>query len=807
MENELIDDTAQSGEAGAASNAEDLRLKALDLLDFPAVRQRLADHTTFFPARRLALELTPSFHSHEVEFLQRETAEGRSLLEQTGDVDLHASADASPAVTRAALGGVLSGASLLGLAESLDVQRRARSTVLRVGQTIPLLMAMAEAIPDLDELQRQIRSRVGRNGDVVDDATPTLGALRSQVRQAYGRVTQALTHVIQSSVGREALQDQVISIRGDRFVVQVKAEMRHRVPGVVHDASNTGATLFIEPFATVDLCNAWRELVLEEEREVQRVLRELSILVGTLADDIRRGGEMTARLDFALARARYSAAIRGVPVFPRMAEGRSEALEMTVRLLNARHPLLATAVPITVGVGPGWSVLVITGPNTGGKTVAMKTVGLLALMHQSGLQISADEGSSLPAFDSIYADVGDQQDIEQSVSTFSSHMRNVIDILAEAGSASLVLLDEIGTSTDPEEGSALAKAILGHLASRGIPTLATTHHHSVAAYAEATAGMMNASVQLDPSTLRPTYHVTMGIPGRSYAISVAARMGLPQEIMEHALGLIEPQYLRFEDWLSELQNERDQLSMRLHEAEEARAQADAIRQDLRTQLEYLVAHREDILDSTRREMLSRYEAADRKLRSAEAALSWRVPGAGLEEAKAEVTNVRRELEAQRVRPLASPLGTERRPIGVGDLVNVRGLNLQGTVASVSEQVREAEVNVGKVHLRMDLSRLSRVEEVSDTGPPNIHLDLAPSLSTPDLDLRGLRAEEALMRLDEFLDKAVSDGLSSVRIIHGRGTGVLRQVVREQLVSHPLARSFAPEAPERGGNGVTVVELA
>jgi DNA mismatch repair protein MutS2 len=846
VEEVVNQDTLESIDAGASSEQDDLRAKALALLDFHAVRQRVAERVTFFPARELALRMTPSYRRYEVEELQRETAEGRLFLDQTGDVDLHTTEDILPFVMRAALGGILTGMELLAVASSLDVQRRARTAVLRGREGTPSLADMALGIPELPELGRQIRARITQRGEVADDATPSLRAIRSQVRQAYERVTHALTRIIQSSTGQEALQDQVISVRGDRLVVQVKSEMRRRVPGIVHDASNTGATLFIEPFATVELCNQWRELALQEQREIERVLRDLSVLVGELAGDLRRGVELTARLDFILARARYSAAIRGVAATsppvplsaggeggPKSGVGPKEAMSSTtypssksaspfgppsppaergtggeVRLLNARHPLLGSAaVPVTINIGPGWSALVITGPNTGGKTVAMKTVGLLAMMHQSGLHIPADQGSALPVFDGIYADVGDQQSIERSVSTFSSHMRSVIGILAQASTGSLVLLDELGSSTDPEEGAALAKAILDHLASRGISTIATTHYRAVAAYAQATPGMANASVELDPVTLRPTYRLTMGIPGRSYAMAVASHLGLPQEIMQKAQSLMEPQHLRFEDWLNELQRERHQLQARLQEAEEARAQAEASRRQLEEELEYLATHREDILEDARREAAAHYEEVRRKLRRAEAATTWAVPPEELRAARAEVSEVGRELKAERKLAPTPPRRAEQRPVAVGDLVCIRGLNLQGTVVALPEQGGEATVSIGKVRINVGLGRLSRAEEQPEAQAPEVQVALAPGLTSMELDMRGMRVEEALARLEDFLDKAVRDGLSSVRIIHGRGTGVLRQVVREHLARHPLAKSFEPEARERGGNGATVVELA
>ncbi len=795
--------------------ADGLRDRALRLLDFHQVRQHVANRVTFFLARQLALTMTPSYRRMEVEELQQETAEGLALLQLVGEVDLHSAVDTSDLVARAGIGGVLSGAELLAVADSLEVHRRARAAVLRSRGKLPMLADIVEGIPELQELRRQIRKKIDARGEVADDATPTLRAVRRQAQQAYDRVTRTLQSLIRSAAGQEALQEPIITTRNERVVVPVKSEMRSRVPGIVHDASNTGATLFIEPFATVDMGNDWRELALEEQRETLRVLRDLSTLVGELAEDIRRGDELAARLDFVLARARYSISIRGISLPSRRAgrqdDGASEVFDMSLRLLGARHPLLGrSAIPINVSLGPDWSALVITGPNTGGKTVAMKTVGLLALMHQSGLQTPADEGSSLPVFDGIYADIGDQQSIEQSVSTFSSHMRNVVEILAEVSPASLVLLDELGTSTDPEEGSALAKAVLEHLALMGVSAIATTHHRSVATHAEASPAMRNASVQLEPSSLDPTYTLTMGIPGRSYAMAVASRLGLSDEIMERAKSLLEPQHLRFEDWLNELQADRQRLQTRLQEAEESRARAETVRRELEAQVDYLAAHQEEIFDSTRREALAQYEDARRRLRRIDAALSWDVPANAAGDAQARIAEVRRELEEVNVRPATPQLrrAVEQRPIEIGDSVDIRGLNLKGSVVSLPEQGSEAEVNIGKVRLRIDLRRLSRTEEtVQEDEEPGVRFELGPALGTTELDLRGLRAADALIRLEEFLDSAVRDGLGAVRVIHGRGTGALRDAVRDHLSHHSLVRSFERETPERGGNGATAVELA
>ena len=787
-------------EEGPGRGRNELRAAALEALDFHAVRRAVADCAFFPPARRLALDITPSYDEREVEAFQRETAEGRAFLENV-DLNLYSPTDPSVAVARASLEGVLTGQELIEVAESIELQLRARSALLHRRDRVPILAGIVEDIPDLDELRRQIRRSIGEHGgEVLDSASEAIASIRRRLRPAYERVIESLNRIIQSPEDREALQDNVISFRGERLALQVKADMRHRVPGVVLDASNTGATLFIEPFATVELCNEWRELALEEEREANRILRDLSTLVGSVAEDIERGIESVSRLDLILARARYSARIAGIRPIRSGSEG--------LRLLSARHPLLGDdAVPVDVAVGPGWSVLIITGPNTGGKTVAMKTVGLLAAMHQSGLQVSAEEGSSVPVYEGIYADVGDRQSIERSVSTFSSHMRNVIDILGDATASSLVLLDEIGTSTDPEEGSALARAVLDNLAERGITTVATTHYRAVAAHAEGHPRMSNASVQLDAQTLLPTYELTLGVPGRSYAMSVAANLGLPGAIMEKAKSLIEPRHILFEDWLSELQRDRQRLREQTEEMERAGAQARLLRRELEERIDYLVTHREEMLDGVRRELTARYEQVSRKAKQIEAAAYWQPAAGELEQARADIEDTKRELDEEMERLPARPRPAPGRPVAEGDSVVLKGLDMVGQVLSVSGDEGEAEVSLGKVRLRIDTGRLKIVDAPERDEPTAVSVSLGPVLSSADLDIRGFRADEALAALEQFLDRAMRDGLGSVRIIHGKGTGALRQAVREHLERHPLARSFESEEPNRGGSGVTAVKLS
>lgn len=789
-----------------------IRRKSLESLDYSEVRAAVAEHTMFPLAKELAEDIKPVYTAGEVEKLQRETRDGMAHLEESGDPDLSATGDATEAVARARLGGVLTGKELLEVADSLEVLGRARSAFSRNTASAPILAEIASGIPELLEVQRQVRWKIGIRGEVLDGATPILGTLRRHTRAAYQHTVQALERIMRSPVGEEALQDRVISVRADRLVLQVRTELRHKIPGIVHDVSKTDSTLFVEPFATVDACNAWRELALEEDQETRKVLTELSELVGAVADDIRTGMRLTARLDLIMARARYSARLGGIAV----QVGDDESGPLVIRLVNARHPLLGrTAVPVSADIGADASVLVITGPNTGGKTVSMKTIGLLALMHQSGLCIPAEEGSILPVFDAVYADVGDQQSIAGSVSTFSSHMLNVIEILDHATTKSLVLLDELGTSTDPEEGSALAKAILQHLAKSGIKTVVTTHHRTVAAFAEASPGMMNASVDLDPSSLRPTYHLTMGVPGRSYAMSVARQLGLTEGIMAEAARLLEPQSMQFEDWLNELQSQRMQLKTMRQEAEDAKRAAETKAEALEAELDDLRSRREDIVASTRVDLSAQFEQARRKLRRAEAALSWDAPSGEpvdyeaikrarveLEEAQTEAVKLERTADDEPPEPT--------RPIRTGDLVQVRGLNVEGAVQSVDSANEEATVIVGDARFTLDVSRLIPVEGGISTEQPgpfrSINYDLEPTETPTQLDIRGMRADEASFTIEKLLDRALRDDVGSLRIVHGKGRGILRQSVQETLDRSSLVRSYRYADHRDGGIGVTVVEL-
>ena len=786
---------------------QELLARSLELLEFPRVREALASYAHLPVSRELALGLGPALDADTVRQRQQETAEARLLLDEAGATDLSIDRDARPIVRRAAMQGVLNGEDLLAVADTLDLIRGAKALGNRIQRRTPLLRAVARNIPDMRPLEREIRAKVTRSGELADDATPYLRQLRQESRTAYRRATRALEKIIGSDSAHEFLQEELITVRADRLVLPVKAEFRGRMPGIVHGVSDSGATLFVEPLATVALTNEWRERGAAEEEETLRILRLLTASVGKRSGDITYALEMAARIDLALAKARYAGAYRGAPI----EIGGSQAIE----LVEARHPLLHTEpIPLSLTVGGPVSGLVITGPNTGGKTVALKTLGLMVLMHQSGLQLPCESSTRLPVVDGVYADIGDQQSIERSVSTFSSHISAITAVLAHATERSLVLLDELGTSTDPEEGSALARAILAHLADRGVPTVVTTHHRTVAAFAEEQPSLGNASVELDPATLRPTYRLTMGLPGRSYAMEVAERIGLDRPVVDAAKGFLDPAHRRSEALLAGIQEERHQTRLRLQEAEEVRHHAAALEHELETRLEELAHAQERLLEETRHELQTQVRGVMARLKQAEAAATWEglaepPPPRVIEEARSEVAEVQRLLRS-RIWGRGARRPDRKVAIAVGDTVSIGPLGFTGTVVTAPGDDKKAEVLVGSARIRMDVERLRKVGSSPDQRPGRITVSLRPDGpvlgAEPELDLRGLRLHESLERLDAFLDTALAQGSRRLRVIHGKGTGVLRQGVWKHLAGHPGVGRFDFAPREAGGDGATEVEL-
>ncbi|MBO8142196.1 MAG: endonuclease MutS2, partial [Firmicutes bacterium] len=533
------------------------------VLEFPEIIERLAAETTFAPGRELASQLLPETDPDEVRRRLAETAEALKFVDEAGTV-LAGARDVRPAVARARIGGVLSGSELLDVAATAACAGRLRRIFLAEPETCPQLAAHALRLGTFAELEEAITACIGPDGQVIDDASPTLKRLRADIRAAQSRVRERLDAVVRSANLRPALQEPLVTVRNGRPVVPVKQEHKHLIPGVVHDTSASGATVFVEPLVVFELNNELQELRVREAREVDRILARLSAQAGEAADALLATVESLARIDLAMAKARLARSMRAVA--PKMNE------DSFIRIAGGRHPLLpGEPVPIDVRLGRDIRALVITGPNTGGKTVTLKTIGLFSLMAQAGLFVPAEPGTELAIFRGIYADIGDEQSIQQNLSTFSSHMSNIVAILRQAGPGCLVLLDELGAGTDPAEGAALAMAILDHLSGAGALCVATSHYSELKAFAHSRPGMENASVEFDPDTLRPTYRLQMGLPGRSMALAVAARLGLPGEVLENARGRLAREDLRVDELIHNLEASRREAEAELATAPPRRA--------------------------------------------------------------------------------------------------------------------------------------------------------------------------------------------------------------------------------------------
>jgi DNA mismatch repair protein MutS2 len=786
------------------------------LLEFDQVREQIAAYTKTVVGGERARALTPTRDLLEIATRQQETSEARQYLDQGGGLEFGPEEDFRELLQRALLGGLLRGEELFLVRELLRAARYDRTEMGR-HEEIPLLTSVSENIPELSDLERAISGAISPAGEVLDNASPVLHNLRREARNAQNRLNEIMERNLRRLQRAELVQEPLITQRNGRMVLLIKAEMRYRVPGIVHDVSDSGATVFVEPMPAIDMGNRWREARLAEEREVERILRQLSGMVGLSGEDLLLTLDLMARLDLDIAKARHSAAINAVA--PWVSD--QEVADRHLKLVRARHPLLTgVVVPVSVDLDREQGVMLITGPNAGGKTVTLKTVGLLAMMAQAGLHVPAEE-AHFPRFDGVYADIGDQQSIQQSMSTFSSHIANLKGIMSRATVHSLVLVDELGTSTDPEEGSALASAVLRYFQKIGSFVVGTTHHRGVSRFVQDQPGMVNASVDLDPTTLEPTYHVTLGLPGRSYALTIAARLGVPQEVIDDARSGISPVEQATEGLLQELQQERRVVEELREEAETARSEAVRQQRELDVQLADVEAAKANLVEESRQQLqrrisgiLDRLGRAERSLEAydlrQDAEARVRAETESVQEIQArreDVLEVQRQLESA----AWSPIEVERIPwqqiLKEGDRVYIRGIAQPVEVIAAADSQDRVEVLLGTMRAKIPVYQLERQAEGHPAAASQgVYLDRAPRKpANADLDLRGLRVDEALSRVDEALNDAALDGAGTVRIIHGKGTGALRQAIREYLGGHPLVVS-AQNGEGPGGDGITVAEL-
>ena len=787
-------------------------------LEYPAVLDRLAGRCRFNVAAARARELGPSGDRETVAYLLAVTAEAVDLLTTFPEVTIGGARDVRPLMARAAKGGRLLPPELLLVLDMLGAARNLRRGFLRlpdVENRFPRLLEFVDHIAEAPDLETDIGRSIGPRGDVLDTASEALARVRRDVRIAHGRLMDRLNALVGGGRHANALQDAIITTRDGRYVVPVKAEARAQLPGIVHDTSASGQTLFVEPLEIVELNNRWREQQLAEAHEIERVLDILSVGVASRAEALDAMVDAVAAVDLAMAKGLLAFDMRASR--PRLwGEGEGEAGDEgdghrshRIRLGRARHPLLdpETVVPIDIELGERFRVLLITGPNTGGKTVALKTVGLLTMMAQTGLFLPADETSIVSVFPAVFADIGDEQSIAQSLSTFSAHMRTVIGMLRHVTPDSLVLLDELGAGTDPQEGSALARALIATLLERGALVIATTHYSEVKAFAYATPGVENASVEFDVESLAPTYRLMIGVPGRSNALAIARRLGMPRSIVDAAAALLDPDEVRADALLQDIRRQRDEVEAALKRADEAEGEARQLRRiaarELRAAEQERQTARSEALAEAEGELAEVRDALKRLQRDRETVAATREH---VEQRRREVNRAAEVVKTFRRERIARPVpAVGARPIRPGDRVRITALGQEGEVAAVVDG--HADVLLGSLKVRQPIGALERLGRARTAAAERSVVKPPPPEPVPlEIDIRGHRAAEVEGMLDRYLEDAYRSGLPFVRIIHGKGTGALRQVVRELLSGHPAVAKQQLAPPEQGGDGATIATL-
>ncbi len=803
-----------------------------ETLEFPKILARLAKYTDFSAGAELALALTPAPDYREARERLTLTAEARALFVARPDFALGGITDIRPWVEQARHDVLIMPREMLQVRDTLLGAERVYRLLTRLESQFPHLADIAWRITPQPQLVAAINRVLDERGEVRDTASPELARIRHDLRVAQERIQERLRRMVTSPEIARSLQDTVITRREGRFVIPVQANFKGQVPGVVHDRSATGMTLFMEPLAVVELNNALRELTLAEEEEVYRILAALTREVADAGMALDALIAALAELDLALALARYAEELQAtqpelLPLphpLPEVTDDNYSA-GAVLRLEGARHPLLdpQKVVPVDIVLNPETHILIVTGPNTGGKTVSLKTAGLLVLMAQSGMHLPADAGSALSYFEAVYADIGDEQSIEQSLSTFSSHLANIVSFLERIDYRALVLLDELGAGTDPAEGSALARALLEHIRKRRGMAFVATHYPELKLYAHNTPGVQNASMEFDTETLAPTYRLILGLPGRSNAFAIARRLGMPEDVIKLAQGMLSGEELRVEDMLEDLHTLRLEAVRARDAARQARHEAQVLGTNLRKRLAGIEEERHVILQEARDLADAEVEAVRQELeevrrrlrvepsRVTRDTLAQVVAGATAN--LAEVAGRTSELVQESLGDAAleaalEPMAEAAVPAGPprpGDTVRLATLGLEGVLVRVDGD--EALVQAGPVRTRVPFGSLTLVRREKPPAP-EVSISVPEAGPSPglQLDLRGLTAEEALLRLDRYLDQAVRARLPWVRIVHGKGTGTLRREVRRMLGEHPLVVSYESATERDGGDGVTLAQL-
>lgn len=779
--------------------------RVLNALEYDKVRAMLRERASCCVSRENVEAMHPANDLAQVERLLALTAEAETRFVRVGRSPVDDFPDMRECLSRLRAALFLTPVELLGVASCLRAVRQCKEILIK-GEEGGLLYNMANFLTTHRSVEEEINRCIVSEEEIFDGASPALARIRRAMRVANERVREKLNAMIRSTTYQKYLQEPLITIRNGRFVVPVKQEYRQQVPGLVHDQSGSGATLFIEPSAVVELGNAYKKLLAEEAEEIERILTELTAMLAPHADEIREDLNILGEIDLAFAKARLAREMNAVR--PKLnGEG-------YIRIVKGRHPLIDRdqVVPVDIWLGREFRSLIITGPNTGGKTVTLKIVGLFALMAQSGLFLPADEGSEVSVFEAVFADIGDEQSIEQSLSTFSSHMKNIVAILKEADERSLVLLDELGAGTDPIEGAALAMSILEALHERRALCVSTTHYSEIKAFALTHEGMENASMQFDVERLAPTYKLYIGIPGKSNAFEISERLGLPAAIIESARGYLKGEDVRFEDIISSAESRHRLAEEELIMARDARAELERLRAETereRRKMEEERARiqtkaREDakrIVADTKRDM-ERLIVQVRALKEVDRSAADRVIQQSRDVLREKENEVGEPLEQKR-----EDAGPPPKTLRPGDAVRIVSLGQKATVLAAPDAKGEVLLQAGILKLNAKLSDLRLEREAQAAPAPAGRTGLAAGRHIGlELDIRGMQVEEASIVVDRYLDDAYNAGLSEVNIIHGKGTGALRTGIQEYLRRAPLVKSFRIGNYGEGDAGVTVVAL-
>lgn len=782
--------------------------KVLKVLEFTKVREQLLEHAASSLGKEKIANLVPSTDFDEVVKLQAETDEGATVYRIKGNIPLSGIYDIRPHIKRSIIGGVLSPHELMQISSTIYASRQMKRFIEEIDEErteIPILKEQVDQIIPLTNLEHVIKQAIDESGEVLDGASELLRTLRHQLRSNEARVREKLESMIRSSSAQKMLSDAIITIRNDRFVIPVKQEYRGHYGGIIHDQSSSGQTLFIEPQVIVQLNNQLQDIRVKEQLEIERILTELSAKVAEFANELQIIVKILANLDFIFAKARYGKKIKAtMPIINN--EGR-------IALYQARHPFipLDEVVANDILLGEDYTTIVITGPNTGGKTVTLKTLGLCSLMAQAGLQVPAQDGSELAVFGAVYADIGDEQSIEQSLSTFSSHMVNIVDILNRVDDNSLVLFDELGAGTDPQEGAALAISILDEVYRIGARVVATTHYPELKAYGYNREGVLNASVEFDVETLSPTYKLLLGVPGRSNAFEISQRLGLNERIINNARSYISEDTNQIDNMIASLEESKHQAEIEQQEALDFLRQAEKLHKDLQKQmlefyekkdsmLEKAAAKAAEIVDEAKKEA----EQVIRDLRKMRTEKHAEIKEHELIDAKKRLEKAVPEMTKS---AKLTNKKSKKQQYLPGDEVRVLTFDQRGTlVEKVSADEWQVQMGILKMKVKeKDMEYLGSTEKKQETRPMAI-VKGSDSHVKLELDLRGERYEDALLKVEKYIDDALLASYPRVSIIHGKGTGALRQGVQEYLRNHRAVKKIRFGEAGEGGTGVTVVEF-